>query len=284
MVSDELKQKQPTVSIAVPNYQQGRFLSLALDSIFQQDGINLKVAVMDAGSTDESLEVISKYQSKIHYWRSHPDDGQAAAINEGINSLGDADYVCWLNADDTYLPDGLTEMVSFLEQNPQYIMVFGKGYITDECDNKIGEYPTRKFDRKQFARICTICQPASLMRKSAWDTVGGLDSTLHMCMDYNLWWKLSSLGRLGYLEEFVACSRDHKGTKTRNNVEQYFKEAIYTVRKYYKKVPLHWYLSREAYLTLAKHNELTILEKVLLRVRAFLLHLWENIIIRYKIK
>ncbi len=276
MVSDELKQKQPTVSIAVPNYQQGRFLSLALDSIFYQEGINLKVAVMDAGSTDESLEVISEYQSQIKYWRSHPDDGQAAAINEGIHSLGDADYVCWLNADDTFLPNGLSKMVDYLEQHPECVAVFGMGYFTDAFGEKIGEYPTEKFDCEQFARVCTICQPASLIRKSAWETVGGVDAKLQMCMDYDLWWKLSDIGQLGYLQQFVACSRDHDQTKTRTKMQQHYTEAIHIVKTYYGFVPYRWYLSREASSIITQHGMISMRNKFVLRIKALYYWIQDN--------
>lgn len=95
----------PLVTIAVPSFNQGRFLDDALASIFRQE-IEVEVFVLDGGSTDESVRVLERWAPLLAGWRSGPDGGQAAAINEGI-ARGRAPYVCWLNSDDWFLPGGL---------------------------------------------------------------------------------------------------------------------------------------------------------------------------------
>ena len=87
---------KPLVTIAVPSFNQGKFLDDALASIFRQD-VLAEVFVLDGGSSDNSIEVIRKWEHRLGGWRSHVDDGQAAAINEGI-AQGHARYVCWLNS------------------------------------------------------------------------------------------------------------------------------------------------------------------------------------------
>ena len=104
------------VTVAVPSYNQGRFLDRALTSIFDQ-ALPLEVFVADAGSTDESLSVIEKWAPRLAGWRSHADRGQAAAVNECI-ARGSAPYVCWLNSDDWLLPGGLAALIARLESAP----------------------------------------------------------------------------------------------------------------------------------------------------------------------
>src|ERR1700687_4026988 len=104
----------PIVTIAVPSYNQGRFLDEALTSIFDQH-LPVEVFVADAGSTDGSVEIIKRFESRLAGWRSHADRGQAAAINEGIAN-GHAPYVSWLNSDDTLLSGGLQRLVHRLGQ------------------------------------------------------------------------------------------------------------------------------------------------------------------------
>ncbi|MCX8018772.1 MAG: glycosyltransferase, partial [Rhodocyclaceae bacterium] len=81
----------PLVTIAVPSFNQGRYLETALASIFAQE-VPVEVFVLDAGSTDGSVAIIQRWSKRLAGWRSHPDAGQAAAINEGI-AQGRAPYV-----------------------------------------------------------------------------------------------------------------------------------------------------------------------------------------------
>src|SRR3989442_418168 len=104
------------VTVAVPSYNQGRCLDRALASIFEQE-VEVEVYVADAGSNDESIEIIRKWAPRLAGWRSHPDAGQAAAINECIVQ-GAAPYVCWLNSDDWLLPNGLTALLGGLRSDP----------------------------------------------------------------------------------------------------------------------------------------------------------------------
>lgn len=117
---------EPLVTIAVPSFNQGRFLDEALASIFQQE-VPVEVFVLDGGSSDNSLEIIRKWEHRLAGWRSHADDGQAAAINEGI-AQGRAPYVCWLNSDDWFLPGGLTKLVSELEARTDASAVYGRSW------------------------------------------------------------------------------------------------------------------------------------------------------------
>ena len=102
------------VAVVVPNLNQGDYLGQALDSLFSQIGIDLRVAVVDGGSADDSTAVIGRYEKQLVYWRSRADRGQAAAINEGIEHLEDTEYVSWVNADDLILPGALATMASFV--------------------------------------------------------------------------------------------------------------------------------------------------------------------------
>jgi len=238
----------------IPSLDQGRFLPAALDALFAQTGVVLKVAVLDGGSHDGSLTVIRRYEDRLSYWRSAPDGGQAAAINEGMSRFEGVAYVGWLNADDVLLPGALHRMGTYLEAHRECVAVFGRAHITDEAGRVVGQFPTRPFSRRALARTSIICQPGSLIRRSAWDAVGGLDETLHMCLDYDLWWRLSGLGRIGFLREFVACSRDHAGTKTRASQDRLYEEAFGVLRRNLGYVPWRWCLSEAAWGWRAAHR------------------------------
>jgi len=234
---------EPLITIAVPSFNQGRFLDDALTSIFDQ-AIPLEVFVLDGGSSDNSVEVIRKWEHKLAGWRSHADYGQAAAINEGI-AQGKAPYVCWLNSDDWFVSGGLEKLLGELQKHTNVPAVYGRAWnVVDESGR---QYPVwvEPFKERRLALRCIISQPATLIRRSAWEAVGGVDAKLHMAMDYDLWWRLfKSAGPLHFVDDFVAVNREHEDTKTKTQRRLHYKEAMKVVRKHYGSVPLKWWLAQ----------------------------------------
>ncbi|WP_158904621.1 glycosyltransferase family 2 protein [Burkholderia sp. L27(2015)] len=234
---------EPLVTIAVPSFNQGRFLDDALTSIFEQD-VPVEVFLVDGGSSDGSMDVIRKWEHRLAGWRSHADDGQAAAINEGI-AQGQAPYVCWLNSDDWLLPGGLLTLVRGLQGYPSAPAVYGRSWNVVQKSGK--RYPAwvEPFNEPRLALRCIISQPATLIRRTAWEAVGGVDGKLHMAMDYDLWWRLfKQEGPLRFLDDFVAVNREHEDTKTKTQRRRHYQEAMKVVRKYYGRVPLKWWLAQ----------------------------------------
>ena len=101
----------PKLSIIIPNYNYGNFIEETICSVINQKYKNFEIIIIDGGSTDNSLEIIKKYEDKITYWISEKDAGQADAINKGLQ-VSTGDYVAYLNSDDTYLPNAFNEVFS----------------------------------------------------------------------------------------------------------------------------------------------------------------------------
>jgi len=228
------------IGLVIPSYNQGEFMGRALMSALSQDTISLELAVCDGGSTDATLAVVEQYGDRLAYFRSHSDRGQASAVNEGISHLPDTQFVGWLNADDVLLPSGLKVMAAELRRNSELVAVYGRAYVIDEHDNIVGTYPTKSLSARRLAIHCPICQPASLIRRSAWDDLGGLDESLRTCMDYEFWWRLMKRGKIGFVKEFVACTRDHPYTKTRSLRKTVHDEAVAVLLRHRGMVPRNW--------------------------------------------
>lgn len=235
--------KKPLVTIVVPSFNQGRFLNDALTSIFQQD-VPVEVFVMDGGSSDNSVEIIHKWKHKLTGWRSCSDGGQAAAINEGI-AKGTAPYVAWLNSDDWYLQGGLNKLINELENHPEAPAAYGRVWNVVEKSQKQFPVWVEVFNEDRLALRCIVSQPGTLIRRSLWNMVGGVDANLHMAMDYDLWWRLFKVqGALLFVDAFVAVNREHKDTKTKTLRRLHYQEAMSVVLKYYGRIPLKWWLAQ----------------------------------------
>ena len=87
--------------------------------------------------------------------------------------------------------------------------------------------------------------PGTLVRRSAWEAVGGLDDSLRMAIDYDLWWRLyKNFAPLEFVDEFIALNRDHADTKTNTQRRLHYREAMAIVRKYHGRVPLKWWMAQ----------------------------------------
>jgi glycosyltransferase involved in cell wall biosynthesis len=232
---------QPKITIALPSFNQGSYLAEALSSVLSQN-IATEVFLMDGGSTDNSVEVIDAFRSRLSGWRSAPDAGQAAAINEGI-ALGSAEYVAWVNSDDWLLPGALDTLAQALALNPSAPFAYGRAWNYVQSTKTQKPVWVEPFSVDRLAQRCVICQPATLIRRSCWEACHGLDAGLHMAMDYDLWWRLyKNFGEPVFVDQFVATNRDHELTKTRTKRKLHYSEAMRVVRKYNGTVPIKWWL------------------------------------------
>lgn len=234
----------PLVTVAVPSFNQGRFLGEALDSIFAQQ-VPVEVFVLDAGSTDGSVDVIRRFEDRLAGWRSNADSGQAAAVNEGV-ARGTAPYVCWLNSDDAWLPGGLAKLVAALDADAEAPMAYGRVWNLDEASGeRRRNVEVRPFSEWLMARFNLVSQPATLIRRQAWNAVGGLDAQLQMAMDYDLWWRLYRHAGAAprFVDDVLAVNRIHAATKTNTRRREHYSEAIAIVRRHYGRVPLKWWLA-----------------------------------------
>jgi glycosyltransferase involved in cell wall biosynthesis len=205
---------KPLVSIVTPSFNQGRFLEETIKSVLNQDYPNLEYFVIDGQSTDNSLEIIKKYQDQITAWVSEPDQGQSEAINKGFN-LSRGEIMAWINSDDLYLPGAVSMAVAFLEINPQTGMVYGDTELINIQGLKVGDFNAQQtnYDRLMRGGVY-IPQPAAFWRKEVWDQVGQLNPDLHFAMDYDLWVRFAKISQISYTPQLWAQFRLHEGGKT----------------------------------------------------------------------
>jgi len=204
----------PLVSIVTPSFNQSRFLEAAIRSVLDLDYPHIELIIIDGGSTDGSVEVIQKYADKLASWVSEPDMGQADAVNKGF-AQAKGEIFAWLNSDDTYEPQAVSEAVGFLQENPVIGMVYGDANFIDEKGRVIGRFPAAQTNYRRLRRgYVHIPQQAAFWRASLWRQVGPLDTSLYFAMDYDFWVRLARISELRYHPRVWANFRLHGDSKT----------------------------------------------------------------------
>src|SRR6266699_3928213 len=94
------------ISVVTPSFNQAIYLESTLRSVLEQDYPHVEHIVIDGGSTDGSVDILQRYASRLAFWRSEKDGGQAEAIAKGFQRAT-GDILCWLNSDDLFLPGAL---------------------------------------------------------------------------------------------------------------------------------------------------------------------------------
>ena len=171
------------ISIITPSFNQGQYLEETIQSVLDQKYPNLEYIIMDGGSTDNSVEIIKKYESQLAHWESKPDGGQSDAINKGFN-MASGDILAWLNSDDYYTPDTLHQ-VSDLFARDDLKIVFGECALYHEKSGKVKDSRVFEFSKSHNIELSDfLIQPSSFWTKKTWELVGNLDEKLTYTFDW----------------------------------------------------------------------------------------------------
>jgi len=184
----------PRITVVTPSFNQGQFLEETIRSILLQGYPNLEYLVLDGASTDNSVEIIKKYDPWISYWVSERDSGQSDAINRGLQ-MGSGLFATWINSDDMLEKEALFNHGMKAELNESEVYV-GLCTYTDELGSPKFTRTPRVHSLKDLLSVGTvwraggnIVQPEVLFPRSLFFAVGGLNKENHYTMDYELWGK-----------------------------------------------------------------------------------------------
>ena len=179
-----------------------------------QDYPNLEYIVIDGGSTDDSVDIIRKFQHRIDYWVSEKDRGQTHAINKGLQKAT-GDVIAYLNSDDYYIEGTLARVAEHFSRHPDVDLLHGRCRIVDEQGRKIGERcgSITRYDEildlwDVWWKGRNFVQPEVFWRKRIGDQVGRFQEELFWVMDYEYWLRiLRAGGRVGFVDTELAAFR-----------------------------------------------------------------------------
>ncbi len=214
----------PLISIITPSYNQAQFLERSILSVLNQDYPAIEYLVVDGGSTDGSADTIRQYAPRLSWWVSEKDQGQADAVNKGLQRA-QGKYVGWLNSDDLYVPGAVAAAVRLLETYPQAGFVFGDVQSIDADDHVFNRMRYGDWGLTDLMRFKIIGQPGVFMRTDLLKKVGGLDVSYHYLLDHHLWLRMGLEAGMQYSGQVWAAARVHGAAKNVAQAASFGKEA-----------------------------------------------------------
>ena len=208
-----MQEMQPKISIVTPSFNQGRFLEETILSVLDQNYPNLEYIVIDGGSSDETIDIIRKYQDRLAYWVSEKDRGQVHAINKGIEKCT-GQIFAFINSDDVYLPGTFATVAKYFQEHPTAEWVCGDTVMFGE--GRADEiFPTvvPKSAAHCLSWAYTAAQPGHFWKREL--VTGGFDEAWPYDFDHDLYVRLLLAGhKCEYIPQAFARYRLHEASKT----------------------------------------------------------------------
>jgi glycosyltransferase involved in cell wall biosynthesis len=173
------------VTVVTPSLNQGRFIERTIRSVLDQGYPDLEYVIVDGGSTDETLDVIRRYESRLAWWVSEPDRGQAHAIMKGIERTS-GEAVAYINSDDYYVPGALHALAEPLARDSAIEWSAGICRYLN-ADGSVERIWRPELPPRSRWRIIDeswyVPQASSLWRRRVFERLGGIREDLHYVFD-----------------------------------------------------------------------------------------------------
>lgn len=262
----EFRRESPIVTVIIPTHDYGQYISEAIESVFEQTYKNIKVIVVDDGSTDDTREIVARYPSARYVFQEHKGNKTPArAKNLGIK-LSNGDYICFTDADDKLLTTYIERCVSEIEKDGRIGFVWaGKQEFGDS--NRV--YMPRKLRHPSciLGGAGGALGPMLVRREAYKDTL--YDENLHGREDWDLAIRLARKGwKWTIIQEALVCVRVHEQSLT---IRAHEREYVHELESKYPIMKL--------YATAHKFFRALIL--FLKHPKLFLVKLWNRRIARY---
>ena len=228
----------PKISVVTPNYNQSQYLEKTILSVLNQNYSNLEYIIIDGGSTDNSLEVIKKYENQLTYWISEPDNGMYFALQKGLEKC-DGEIMGWINSDDMLHPGALERVASLFKKNPTVRWIQGYPTVIDEKGNLIHtrehRYIQDAFLLKRYHDWKFIQQESTYWRRSLWIEAGSRVSTEYrFAGDFELWMRFFKYSKLYVTNEYIGAFRCREGQLSEINGNNYILECDHIINHHIK--------------------------------------------------
>lgn len=197
------------VSIITPTYNRASFLSETIESVLNQSYSNFEYIILDDGSTDETQQILKKYQDPRIISLYHDNMGETATVNKAI-VMAKGQIVGIVNSDDPILPGAIQEAVSCMAARPELLAVYPDWLcIGPESEFIKVEYLKKYNIENMLLDFNFGLGPGAFIRRSSYDLIGCRKPYLRYTGDMDFWLRLALQGTIHHIPKVLATHRHH---------------------------------------------------------------------------
>ena len=211
----------PTVSVIITTYNRAQLVSRALQSALNQTYGDFEIIVVDDASTDNTMEVLGRFEDKrIRYLRREKNGGNSASRNTGIQAAK-GDYIALLDSDDEWFPEKLQKQVNkFIESGEGVGLIYtGFLYVSQKTGEILGQViPTFRGNvyANLFMKGCFLANSSAFIKKTCFEKVGFFDEDLRSCVDWDMWIRLSKYFEFDFVPDILTKFYFHENQVSSN--------------------------------------------------------------------
>lgn len=243
-----MSNKYPKITVVTPSYNQAAYLEDTIASIVNQGYPNLEYIIIDGGSTDNSVEIIKKYEDQLAYWVSEKDNGLYHGIQKGFEK-STGEIMCWINSDDMHHKRSLFTIAELFTALPDINWIMGKNTFYD-VEGRTFVYDTDMYHErwsrwKMYDYDGMFIQQESIFwRRSLWVKSGAyIDDKLSLAGDADLWLRFFRHDKLYSTTFLLSGFRFRNGNqKSKDLREEYIAELKMLIKRETSSVRIKRYL------------------------------------------
>lgn len=217
--------KKKLVSIITPVYNCQDFIEETIKTVLSQDYDNLEYIVVNDGSTDNTYEILCKYDKHIKII-NQKNEGQPSALNNGW-AMSSGDYIGYLSADDTLEPNAISSLVETLENNPNSILSYGDWGLINSNSKPIRNISGKdysKFDLKN--KLICVVGPGSIFKREIFISYGGWNTEFKRVPDFEFFYRICESGDFIRVKKKLANFRIHSNSYSSARISRKLSDEI----------------------------------------------------------
>ncbi len=237
---------RPKVTVIMSVYNTERFVAEAIQSALDQTLKNFEFIIINDNSKDKSDKIIRSFKDpRIKYFKRNYNKGKSHSVNYAFK-MAKGKYACIFDADDIMVNYKLEVSAKILDRNPEYGLLYGDAWVIDEASEIIGPlsfpsrakryiddpFPNLKFSNARLRKGALFSQGSTMFRMEAIRKVGGLDKSLKVAEDWDLWVRIAEKYKVYYKPVPMYLYRiNPKGLFNQALMAKKHEQAIAHVRK-----------------------------------------------------